>query len=170
MTKAPSLRKSPIRSAAVLLGLFVVCYGVAALGASITVPSLSTWYAALAKPSFTPPDWLFAPIWTALYGLMAIAAWLVWRTPRHGPNAESRRSGLILFAAQLLLNAAWTPVFFQFHQILPAFGVVICLLIAIFLITLRFWKVERFAAGLMISYLLWITYVTALNFEIYRLN
>ena len=106
MTLAPSVRKSPIRPAAVLLGLFVVCYGVAALGASITAPSLSTWYATLAKPGFTPPDWLFAPIWTALYGLMAIAAWLVWRTPKHGPEAESRRSGLILFAVQLSLNAS----------------------------------------------------------------
>src|SRR5690348_1610808 len=105
MTLAPSVRESPIRPAAVLLGLFAVCYGVAALGAFITAPSLSTWYATLAKPNFTPPDWLFAPIWTALYGLMAIAAWLVWRTPKYGSDAESRRSGLILFAVQLSLNA-----------------------------------------------------------------
>jgi tryptophan-rich sensory protein len=170
MTLAPSVRKSPIRPAAVLLGLFVACYGVAALRASITAPSLSTWYATLAKPNFTPPDWLFAPIWTALYGLMAIAAWLVWRTPKHGPDAEFRRSGLILFAVQLSLNALWTLVFFQFHQVMPAFVIVLCLWTAIFFITLNFWNVERFAAGLMISYLLWMTYVTALNFEIFRLN
>jgi tryptophan-rich sensory protein len=170
MTLAPSLRESPIRPAAVLLGLFAVCYGVAAFGASISAPSLSTWYATLAKPSFTPPDWLFAPVWTALYGLMAIAAWLVWRTPKYGPDVESRRSGLFLFAVQLFLNALWTLVFFQFHQVLPAFVIALCLLTAIFFITLNFWNVERFAAGLMISYLLWITYVTALNLEIYRLN
>ncbi len=170
MILAPSVRKSPIRPAAVLLGLFAVCYGVAAVGASITAPSLSTWYATLAKPGFTPPDWLFAPIWTALYGLMAIAAWLVWRTPKHSPDAESRRTGLILFAVQLSLNAVWTLVFFQFHQVLLAFVIVLCLWTAIFFITLNFWNVERFAAGLMISYLLWMTYVTVLNFEIYRLN
>jgi benzodiazapine receptor len=153
-----------------LVGFFVVCYGVAALGAISTTSSIPTWYAALAKPSFNPPDWIFAPVWTALYGLMAIAAWLVWRTPKTGPGSGDRRFGLVFFAIQLALNALWTPVFFSLHQLLLALLLILCLWIAILLTTLRFWKADRFAAGLMIPYLLWVAFATALNYQIYRLN
>jgi translocator protein len=169
-TGTTATRDSPSRSFIVLVCFFLACYGVAALGAFLTVSSIPTWYAALAKPGFDPPNWIFAPIWTTLYGFMAIAAWLVWRTPDIGPEAGFRQSGLVFFAVQLFLNALWTPVFFYFHQILLALIVILCLWVAILLATLRFWKAERFAAGLMIPYLLWITFACALNFEIYRLN
>jgi tryptophan-rich sensory protein len=155
----------------IVLGCFLLaCYGVAALGAFSMASSIPTWYAALAKPSFNPPNWIFAPVWTTLYGFMAIAAWLVWRTLDIGPETGFRQSGLVFFAVQLFLNAVWTPVFFYLHQILPALIVILCLWAAILVTTLRFWKAERFAAGLMIPYLLWITFAFALNFEIYRLN
>jgi benzodiazapine receptor len=157
------------RSLIVLVCFFLACYGVAALGA-FSASSIPTWYAALTKPSFNPPNWIFAPVWTTLYGFMAIAAWLVWRTPDVGPDAEFRQSGLVFFAVQLFLNALWTPVFFYFHQILLGLIVILCLWIAILVTTHRFWKAERFAAGLMIPYLLWVTFASALNFEIYRLN
>jgi benzodiazapine receptor len=165
-----TLRNSPARSVVALLGFFLLCYGVAAFSAFFTASSIPVWYAALNKPSFNPPDWIFPPIWTMLYGLMAIAAWLVWRTPRTGPDAGFRRFGLAFFAVQLLLNALWPPVFFSFHQILPALAIILCLWVAILFTALHFWRVERFAAGLMIPYLLWITFATALNIGIYRLN
>jgi tryptophan-rich sensory protein len=165
-----TIRNSPPRSLIVLVCFFLVCYGVAALGALSTASSIPAWFAALIKPSFNPPNWLFAPVWTTLYGFMAIAAWLVWRTPDSGPEAELRQSGLVFFAVQLFLNALWTPVFFYLHQILLALIVILCLWVAILFTTLRFWRTERFAAGLMIPYLLWVTFASALNFEIYRLN
>jgi benzodiazapine receptor len=158
------------RSLIVLLGFFAACYGVATIGALATTPAIPTWYAALNKPIFNPPDWVFAPVWTTLYGFMALAGWLVWRTVRTGPDSRNRLSGLVLFGIQLLLNALWTPLFFQLHQVLPALIVIVCLGVAIFLTTLQFWKIDRLAAGLMIPYLLWVSFATALNFEIYRLN
>ncbi|NYF91869.1 TspO/MBR family protein [Tunturiibacter empetritectus] len=157
-------------SISVLLGLLFVCYAVAALGALVTAHEVPAWYATLSKPNFSPPNWIFAPVWTVLYGLMAVAAWLVWRTPTSGSNSTSRRSGLILFALQLLLNFLWTPVFFRFHQLLPALVVILCLWGLILLTALRFWKVDRLAGGLMLPYLVWVTFATALNYEIYRLN
>ena len=174
-TSRPSARTHSILA---LIGLLLLCYAVAALGAVSTAPSIPTWYAALAKPSFNPPNTLFAPVWTALYGLMAIAAWLVWRIPKDNPHTSyrqsgrqsGRRSGLALFAVQLLLNALWTPVFFHFHQLLPALVIIACLDIAILLTTLRFWKVDRVAALLMLPYLAWVSFATALNYQIYRLN
>jgi translocator protein len=101
---------------------------------------------------------------------MAIAAWLVWRTPKTGLRATSRLSGLNLFSIQLLLNAVWTPVFFHYHQLLAALIVILCLTVAILLTTARFWKVDRFAAALLLPYLAWVGFATALNYQIYRLN
>ena len=168
----PSTRQEgvPDRPIAALLGFLLVCYAVAAGGALSTAPAIPTWYAALAKPSFNPPNWIFAPVWTALYGLMAIAAWLVWRTPKTGLRATFRLSGLNLFSLQLLLNAVWTPIFFHYHQLLAALIVVLCLWVAILLTTVQFWKVDRFAAALLLPYLAWVGFATALNYQIYRLN
>ncbi len=166
MTSPTTQRNRHVHPILVLLGFFVLCYAVAIIGAFFTASSIPTWYAALNKPSFNPPNWIFAPVWTTLYGLMAIAAWLVWRTPR----SQSRRSGLTFFAIQLILNALWTPVFFYLHRTLPALILILALWIVILLTARRFWKVDRFAAGLMIPYLLWIAFASALNYEIYRLN
>jgi tryptophan-rich sensory protein len=91
-----------------LVGFLALTFGAAAMGSLLTTPSLDGWYARLSKPSWTPPDWLFAPVWTVLYMSMAIAAWLVWRE-RHVP---ARRPALMLFALQLVLNVAWTGLFF----------------------------------------------------------
>jgi benzodiazapine receptor len=160
----------PKRPIVALLGFLTVCYAVAALGALATAPSIATWYAALAKPGFNPPNWIFAPVWTTLYGFMAIAAWLVWKTPRKDSRAASRLSALTLFGIQLLLNAVWTPVFFHYHQLLEALVVILALLVAILLTTLSFWKISRFAAALMLPYLAWVAFAAALNYQIYGLN
>lgn len=170
MTLTSPQRSSSIHPVAGLLGCFVVCYGVAAVGVLLTSSAIPTWYATIAKPSFNPPNWIFAPVWTVLYGLMAVAAWRVWRTPNAGLRSGDRRHGLILFAVQLVLNGLWTPVFFHFHQVLGALITILCLWVAILLTIFRFAKVDRWATGLMVPYLLWVSFATILNFEIYRLN
>lgn len=161
---------SPRRSRLALLSILVLCYGVAALGALSTAPSIPTWYATLNKPGFNPPNYLFAPVWTALYGIMAIAAWLIWRTPREGPTASRRLDGLMLFALQLALNALWTPIFFSLHNLLAAFIVIVLLWIAILLTTLRFWQLKPLAGALLLPYLAWVAFATALNLALLRLN
>ncbi len=153
-----------------LIGFLLLCYAVAALGAVSAAPSIPTWYAALAKPGFNPPNGLFAPVWTVLYGLMAIAAWLVWRTPTIGSQSSSRTASLTLFGVQLGLNALWTPAFFYLHLLLPALVLIVCLGVAILLAVFAFWKVNRFAALLMVPYFAWVAFATALNYEIYHLN
>ena len=170
LNPASSRSGAPAHTILALIGLLLLCYAVAGLGAVSTAPAIPTWYAALTKPGFNPPNSIFAPVWTALYGLMAIAAWLVWRTSSTGPHAAARLSGLVLFFVQLVLNALWTPVFFSLHRLLPALIVILCLWIAILLTTLRFWKVDRFAGLLMLPYLAWVAFAAALNYQIYRLN
>ena len=161
---------TPNRSRFALLSILVLCYAVAALGALSTAPSIPTWYANLNKPSFNPPNYLFAPVWTALYGLMAVAAWLVWRTPREGSTASRRLDGLMLFALQLILNALWTPIFFSLHKLLAALIVILFLWIAILLTTIRFWQLKPLAGALLLPYLAWVAFAAALNLSILRLN
>jgi translocator protein len=168
-SQGPGQKASP-RPILALLVFLLICYGVAALGSVFSSPSIPTWYAALAKPTFNPPNWVFAPVWTLLYSLMALAAWLVWRTPATGHDAANRRTALILFTAQLVLNALWTPVFFTLHLLLHSLIVLIALWLATLLTTLSFQNVHRLAAILLLPYLAWITFAMALNYEIYRLN
>ncbi len=149
-----------------LLGFLFLCYAVAAIGALSTASAIPTWYASLNKPTFNPPNWVFAPVWLVLYGVMAIAAWLVWRTPR----CSERGDCLMFFDIQLLLNFLWTPVFFYLHLVLVALIIVVLLWIAILLTIYRFWQVHRLAAALTIPYLAWVTFAAALNYQIYRLN
>lgn len=121
------------------------------------------WYEALNKPAWNPPPWVFGPAWTLLYTLMALAAWLVWKR-------DGWRRPLMLYFVQLLLNAAWTPVFFGAHQLGWALVVIVLLWIAI-LATLRsFHGVSRKAGYLLVPYLAWVTFAAFLNFTLWRLN
>ena len=95
----------------VLVTFLALCFGVAALGSLATTPQIGGWYQSIRKPSWTPPNWVFAPVWTLLYAMMAVAAWLVWK---HG-RWEEAKTALILFAVQLALNLAWSFIFFRFH-------------------------------------------------------
>lgn len=144
----------------------ILCYGVAAIGSLSTIPAIPTWYAALSKPSFNPPNWIFGPVWSILYGLMAIAGWLVWRTS----SSNRRTDALMLFGLQLVLNFLWTPVFFHFHAIRIALVIIMLLWLAILFTTVRFWRLSHLAAWLMVPYLVWVAFASALNFEICRLN
>ena len=140
------------------------CLGVALLGSLLTRPALKPWYAGLAKPRWTPPNWLFGPAWTILFLAMATAAWLVWS--QSGLTAVPMR----LFLLQLLLNVAWSAVFFHFRSPGAAFIEIIVLWCAILITTIAFRNIVPLAAWLMIPYLLWVTYAAALNFTIWRLN
>ncbi|MFO1495689.1 MAG: TspO/MBR family protein [Lysobacterales bacterium] len=136
----------------------------AAFGGAAFPPD--AWFAALAKPSWQPPNWLFGPVWTALYLMMGVAAGLVWL---RGPSTAVRLA-LTVFAVQLVLNALWTPVFFGARALGAALGVILLLWLAIALTIKHFWPLHRLAAALLLPYLAWVSFATALNAELWRLN
>ena len=123
------------------------------------------WYAALAKPAWNPPNAIFAPVWSVLYGLMAVAAWLVWR--RAGFSGAGAALGL--FAVQLILNALWSYLFFGRHQPGLAFGDIVVLWVAILSVVLLFLRVDRVAGALLLPYLAWVGFAAYLNFTLWRL-
>ncbi len=124
------------------------------------------WYAGLNKPAWNPPGWIFGPVWTALYTLMAVSAWLVWRDG----GFRSRRRPLGLFVTQLALNAAWTVLFFGLHSPGIAFAEIVALWLAIAATLATFWPLNRPAAWLLAPYLAWVSFAAALNFALWRLN
>lgn len=151
------------------LGLVIalaLCLGAAALGGLATAPRIDTWYATLAKPPWNPPSWVFGPVWTVLYVLMAIAVWLVWR--REGWAGAPR--ALALFTTQLALNVAWSWVFFGARQPGWAFVELIVLWLAIGATAWAFWPHSRTAACLLLPYWAWVSFAGVLNFAIWRLN
>jgi uncharacterized protein YbjT (DUF2867 family)/tryptophan-rich sensory protein len=171
-TRAPNMSASqPTRAGAwgqaVALAIFlVICLGTAGLGAAVTNLSVGEWYASLAKPSWNPPNWVFGPIWTALYVGMALAAWLVWRRRRFADVSLP----LILFGVQLFLNAAWSALFFGMRNPGIAFADIVLLWLAIVATIVTFGRVSALAATLLVPYLAWVSFATALNWSIWRLN
>jgi len=150
----------------ILLFWILVCFAVAALGARWNLHEIPDWYRTLTRPSFTPPERIFGPVWTLLYLLMAIAAWKITLEPPSGLRA----SALLLFAIQLALNLAWSWIFFQKHAIGAAFGEIIVLWVAIAATTLVFSRMNGVAAWLMTPYLGWVSFATILNGAFWRLN
>lgn len=146
-----------------LVGWIVACFSAAA---STPVARQDGWYAALAKPSWNPPGWLFGPVWTTLYLLMAIAAWLIWC--RGGFRGQAR--ALSLFVAQLVVNAAWSPLFFGLHSIGWALVDLVAMWVLLALTLRAFSGVSRVAAGLLMPYLAWVTFAGYLNYTIWQLN
>jgi len=124
------------------------------------------WYASLAKPSWNPPSSVFAPVWTTLYVLMGIAAWLVWREA----GFSGARVALSLFAIQLLLNSLWSYLFFGLQKPMIAYIEIIVLWCAILATLVSFWRVRRSAGALLIPYLCWVSFAAALNYQLWRLN
>ncbi len=149
-----------------LAGLIVVCQVVGRLGGHWTGPEISRWYRTLAKPSFNPPRWVFAPAWTALYLLMAIAAWFVF----NAPPSPFRTLGLSLFLVQLALDLAWSWIFFRRHAIGAAAIEVALLWCCIGATTVAFSQVSTAAVLLMAPYGVWVTFASVLNATIWRLN
>jgi translocator protein len=150
-----------------VLGLFVVsCLAVAGLGAVFTTGSVRDWYPVLQKPSWNPPAWLFGPVWTMLYIMMAVAAWLVWQ--RRGFVNVNSALGLFIF--QLILNALWSPLFFGLRSPLAGLLDIVPLWTAILVTLLSFYKISPVAGVLLVPYWLWVSFATALNFVIWKLN
>ncbi len=137
------------------------------LGQLAAAPNIPTWYAGLAKPGFTPPDWVFAPVWTTLYVLMAVAAWRLLRAPQGTPG---RGAALALFYAQLALNAAWSWMFFAAQSPLLGLINIVPQWLTILAAVVAAQRADRIAAGLLAPLLVWVGYASVLNFEIWRLN
>ena len=150
-------------SIAVLIGFLAASFLAAATGILFKP---GAWYERLKKPAWRPPNRLFAPVWTVLYLMMAVAGWLVWRTAGFAGAAVP----LSLYALQLLLNAAWTPVFFGLHRPDLGFVVIVLLWLAIAATIVAFAPVNGIAAVLMIPYLAWVSFASLLNFAILQMN
>lgn len=147
---------------AVFVGINVA---VSALGGWATSASVNTWYPTLVKPAFNPPDWIFAPVWSALYLMIAVAGWRVWR--RGGGEA---RLALTVYAVQLALNLSWSFVFFGARLIGPALVVIAALLAAIVVNAALFWRLDRVAGALLVPYAAWVSFAAVLNAALWRLN
>jgi benzodiazapine receptor len=159
-------KMSPVRQAVGLAVSIAVCFGAAGIGSLLTTPSIGGWYATLLKPSWTPPNWVFGPVWSLLYLAMAVAAWMVWRQVGF-PRAAA---ALNLFAVQLVLNVCWSAIFFGAHRLALAFAEILLLWLLILATMIAFRPLSRVAAWLMAPYLVWVAFAAMLNFSIWRLN
>lgn len=153
----------PSRQALALVAWLALCF--AASGTAVFV-STGGWYADLHKPLWNPPAWVFAPAWTLLYVMMAVAAWLVWREC----GWKAHRWALGLFVLQWLLNALWTPLFFGMHRPGLAFAEIIVLWCVLAATLVSFWRVRRAAGVLLMPYLAWVSFAATLNLTIWRMN
>lgn len=169
MGNLPSMATQTTRSrpkSLLALAVSVAAVAVASLIGGLAGSSSAEDYGRLQQPSFAPPSWVFGPTWTVLYALMAVAAWLVWRT---GPSPETRRA-LTLYAVQLLLNAAWTPLFFGLGWRGIAFFELSVLLVVLIATVVLFWRRSKPAGVLLLPYLAWSVFALSLNFAVWQLN
>lgn len=149
-----------------LVGFLVACFGVAGFGGWLTSMGMPEWYMTLQKPSWNPPSWLFGPVWTTLYAAMAVAAWLVWKDA----GFDGATAALAFFVVQLILNLAWSGIFFALRSPGWALVEIIALWAAILVTTVLFFRHSAWAGALMVPYLLWVTFASVLNGAIVRLN
>lgn len=150
----------------ILIGI-IACNAIGLLASLITLPAIPAWYAGLEKPFFTPPNWLFGPVWTLLYTMMGISAAAIWQV---GLNNKQVKHALAIFVAQLMMNGMWSYLFFGFQSVGLAMMEIIALWLAILLTIIRFKEIKAWAAWLLLPYLIWVTYAAALNFGIFILN
>lgn len=157
------MKSQAIPAIAILIFFLILCALVATTGALFQP---GDWYRELTKPALNPPDWIFPPVWSALYVLMAIAAWLVWL------KAGFRGAGVALsfFFLQLASNAAWSWLFFGLHRIAFALADLVLLWILILITLVLFWRQRTLAGALLVPYLAWVSFAGYLNFQIWRLN
>ena len=150
-----------------LLLCIIICEVAGIAGSVFTIPSIPVWYASLQKPGFSPPNWIFAPVWTALFALMGISLYLV---VKQGLGKREVRTAVFVFAVQLALNAIWSFLFFGLQN--PYLGLVeiAILWVAILLTTTKFYPIDRRASYLLVPYILWVTFAAFLNCSIWMLN
>jgi len=156
-----------MKKAGGIIVAIVVCELAGIIGSLFTTPSIPGWYAGLVKPSFNPPAWVFAPVWTTLYAMMGLAAWLIYEKGLKRPEVKK---ALTVFAVQLVLNTLWSIVFFGAHQLLGAVIVIVLLWAMILWTILLFRKISRPAAWLLVPYILWVSFASVLNVTIWVLN
>ena len=145
----------------------IVCQLAGIIGSIFTTPAISTWYKTLEKPSFNPPNWIFAPVWTALFLLMGISAFLIWR---EGIKKPQVKIALNIFLIQLILNVLWSVLFFGLKLPIAGFFEIILLWLAILLTVISFFKISIPAGILLIPYILWVSFASILNFALWKLN
>lgn len=150
-----------------LFGSILGCELVGILGSVFTFSAIPTWYATLNKPFFSPPNWVFGPVWTILYALMGISIWLIWQ---QGIKKKKVKLAIQFFAVQLALNFIWTPIFFGLKSPLLALPVIAAMWMFILLTIKRFYPLSKWAAYMLIPYLLWVSFASLLNFMIVVLN
>lgn len=148
-----------------LVAWLVVTAVAAGIGSAASI-NAGSFYVDLVRPDWAPPSWVFGPVWTVLYVLMGVAAWLVWRVG----GFAAARTALSLYLVQLAVNALWTWLFFGWQLGALAFADILLLWVLIAATIAAFWRVSRLAAGLLVPYLLWVSYAAALNFAVWQLN
>jgi tryptophan-rich sensory protein len=150
-----------------LIVSIVACEGAGGIGAIFTTPAITTWYAGLKKPTFTPPNSVFGPVWITLYLLMGIAVFLVWR---EGLSQEGVTIAFVIFWAQLVLNILWSVIFFGLKSLLGGMVMILLLWIAILINIITFFGVSPLAGGLLIPYIIWVSIAANLNVQVWKLN
>lgn len=145
----------------------ILCQLAGVVGSFFTRPAIDTWYRTLKKPYFTPPDWLFSPVWITLFFLMGISLFLIWQKKEENPQAEG---ALLLFFVQLILNALWSVLFFGLRSPLLGLIEILFLWVAILLTLQRFAKISKPGAYLLLPYFVWVSFAILLNFSIWILN
>ena len=144
-----------------------VCQLAGFIGSLFTTPSIPTWYVTLNKPSFTPPNWIFGPVWTSLFLLMGISAYLIWRK---GFQHKNVKMALLIFIVQLVLNVLWSILFFGLPSPFSAFVEIIILWLVILLTFVYFIRISQPAGILLLPYLIWVAFAAILNFHLWKLN
>lgn len=145
----------------------IICESAAIIGSFFTAPAITSWYRQLEKPLINPPNWVFGPVWTILYFLMGFSLALVWR---EGSQGQKIKNAIFIFGIQLAFNIFWSFLFFKLRSPFYALWGIIILWVLILLTIIKFYKISKKAAFLLLPYLLWVSFAVFLNFEIWRLN
>lgn len=154
---------NPLKAAIFIIG----CEAAGMIGTIFTMPAIPTWYSTITKPALNPPSWIFGPVWTTLYALMGIAAFLIWKK---GIEKKEVKSALYVFGLQLILNMAWTPVFFGLRNPGAAYIIIVAMWFSIIWTMIKFYKLNRVATYLLIPYIIWVSFAAYLNLSIWMLN
>jgi len=166
MPEENSIEANPMRNWLALGGFLAICFLVSGIGGWVTATSVGTWYETLEKPAFNPPDWVFGPVWTALYIMIAVAGWLVWRKA----GFSGAKPAFIVYFVQLGLNLLWSFLFFGAQNPAVALAGILALLASIVATALLFSRIDRVAAMLFLPYAAWVAFASVLNGSIAYLN
>jgi translocator protein len=145
----------------------LICQSVGIISGLLTTAQNNVWYDTIVKPSWNPPGYLFGPVWTVLYLLMAISLWIVWKSDFYEPM---KQEAMLFFASQLFLNFWWTILFFKFHSPIVAFIEIIVMIVLIFITIYRFSEISKTAAWLLVPYISWVCFAAILNYNLWKLN